>query len=1030
MFVLLHKICSFQLKFLSFSCVSPYRTLHKESTKNRADVIIKSLSNVIAECNNTICESLKENENAEKTKFDDLSWFIASLNGCFDNFAEASVATKLRFECLLKSIHQFIDLFIRQLQSKYHSSPSRRSEIFIDLHNAIRFVLFGIQQFHEISESSMALEPILRQCWHELLENPAFADSPIDTKINCGILKVHYDRLIGQIFIWREKTLLQFDEIDEKNRRSITTNAVPVPAKSIFYGIAIINTMDETDLIDPDFYSALRAIVGRLIEVGKIFTIDSCLIMAVTRSLVQCSKRILFLLRKISLPPSITTTAEIDYLRAAMQECLAFVWINVHHSVDCVRYLSKDLLKNLLKLGQEQSHIFSDIVNQTIQMAKSSNTSETLICLLLDYLGQVFGTEFVLGEIPDIQQRILRNLFSDSGWAICYEHLMSKNCEIDHVEWCNRWIQPLMQVDANEWKNDFDHLKIIRNMFERALKTKPEAAEYILANPNLSIEIYLFVLWIMRRSGRKIYAPENYCVASDRNVIYAKVHPTDEIRILAFRILIECHKTSAPFTRKDFDEILEFFRYNCNDQSPSIRQQMNTTMKRAMLRIECGYSTAKRQQQQQQNPCKCDQQNSAAELCKIYEQFLKDLIEFCVDFCLFDGANFGRRATGLAALLSAIDMWQKLIPENMSIYTEKLWLKLQKTLTDSYVINKDAGIAILRLCWKFYPNKMDHLIYNLDDLKKLITTFRPYDVMTAAHYLVFCGFSQIYFDSFYDVVIWCEKLLDDGLAKVKKSLLQTARYNALYGLVLTIRNLLKCINFTNFAGDETERSKWCEFFTRIIPKCKELTDVAAPVVNSSAPEGHLPNDLNDVSHYLSITNDDADEETIGHDGNGIQIKVTAQMILLCAWRTVRESALLLGEIALHIPILTTTTQNGFVTIDQLLCIGSHFQQLLIETKHRGAFEQSFLGFSNLCLRLWRAHEIQLHSYPMKLVQNIAAIVSGGSENLDKISELELDVKKLCATRRSAGVPFMVCKNSTHVFKNIIIGICSFSPKIR
>lgn len=948
------------------------------------------MRNVILHINTDICASLKQNEDAT----DKVGWFVASLNGCFENFPEGSAATKSCFELLLKSIHHFIGIFLRQLQQKNHLSPARRSEVFIDLHNSIRFVLFGIQQFN--AESPHTLEPILKQCWFELLGTAAFVDSPIDTKINCGILKVHYDRLCGGIFAPREKILSQFDVIEE-NHRVPVLKSVPVLPKSLFYAVAIINTMDETDLLDVNFYPALKAIIGRLIEVGKIFTIDSCLIMAVTRALVQCSKKLLSLLRKVSPPTAIDGTDAIALLRQAMHECLAFVWINVHHSVDCVRYLSKDLLKNLLKLGQEQPRMFSGIVDEAVRMVKCQSISETLICLLLDYLGQVFSSEFVLKELPNIQQCILENLLlAESGWAVCYEHLMSKNTEIDHTEWCNRWIRPLMDVDASEWKDDFDRLKIIRNMFERALKAKPEAAEYILADPNLSIEIYLFVLWIMRRSGRKIYAPENYCVSSDSKVIYAKVHPTDEIRILAFRILIECHKTSAPFSEQDFHEILEFFRYNCNDQSPSIRQQMNTTMKRAMLRIECGYSTAKR------NP----NDPNAAKLCKRYEQFLKDLIEFCVDFCLFEGANFGRRSTGLAALHCAVAIWQKLVPNDTSIYSEKLWIRLQRTIADSsYKVHKDVASDILQLCWQFYPDKAN-LIYTLDGLKKLLLTFRPYDVMTAANYLVFCAFSRTYFAGFYDVTIWCEKLLAAGLAKAKVSLLHTARYNALYGLLLTIRSLLKRIDFAN-VSNETERDNWRAFFHRIIPMCKELTDVAAPVVNSSAPEGHLPNDLNDVSHYLSIIGD----ETMGScDGSGAQVKVTAQMILLCAWRTVRESALLLGEIAQYIPIWSPSTPNGLITVEQLLYIGSHFQQLLIETKHRGAFEQSFLGFSKLCLRLWRADELKLHSYPMKLVQNIAAIVSGNQGSQEYDFDSELDVKKLCATRRSAGVPFMVCND--------------------
>ncbi|XP_031638647.1 thyroid adenoma-associated protein homolog [Contarinia nasturtii] len=933
------------------------KALHKESTKKR-DLIIESMKCTIIESNCFALESLRQNHlNTEP-----ISVFVASMYGTFDNFAVAIVAIEHCFPLLLKSIHQFIDIFMKMLQNA-DLSPARRTEVFIDLHNTIRIVLSGVQQFQMQNIDFTLLDPILSQCWSELLDDPVYADAPIDTKINCAVLKVNYDRLFGNIFEPKQNI---FSQIGLDNN-----------TKMNFYAIAIVNTIVEKDLTDADFYPVLKVVLEQLIGTGKKFTIDGCLMMALTRALVLYTKKLLSLMRKVNVDTDTGKTC----LRETVQECLGFVWINIHHSVDCVRYLSKDLLKNLLKLGLEQPKLFDGVVSETIDIAKSNCTNETLTCLLLDYLSQVFTTSFVLSEIPDIREKILSNLFNDSCWALCYEQLMSKNCEIDHEKWCLRWIQPLLRVDAVEWKNDFDRLKMIRNLFERALKTKPEAAEFILDDANISIEIYLFVLWIMRRSGRKIYAPDNYRVSADTKVIYAKVHPLDEIRILAFRILIECHKTSSQFPVEDLNEILEFFRYNCNGQNPSMRQQISTTMKRAMVRLECGYATAKRTPSE-----------DSEKLCSTYQTFLHDLTKFCIDWCLFDGSNFGRRSTGLNTLLCAVQTWQKILPENECIYTEKLWIRLQKSLADSYEVNKEIASNILMLCWKFYPDKTK-IIYSLDDLRKFMITFRPFDTMTAAQYIVFCSFSDTYFKNYYDAVIWCETILDDGLAVVKRSLLQLARYNALYGIILSIRSLLKRIDFSTIT-DPTEIRNWRSFFERIIPKCKEITEIAAPVVNSSAPEGHLPNDLNDVSHYLSTPNDEPPAGTS-------QIKVTSQIILICAWRAVREAALLLGEIALRIPVLSERNPNGFVSIDFLIKIGDHFQKLLVETKHRGAFEQSFLGFSNLCLRLWRSHEPQLHSYPMKLVKKIANIVSG-----DEI-DAELDVNKLCITRRSAGVPFMV-----------------------
>lgn len=457
--------------------------MHKKAAKKR-ELITECVTRTIIESNGVIQAKLQQNQ----FDADGVRSFVSSLYGCFENFEEATAAIKSCLPILLQSLRQFIDIFIKELQND--SSPARRSEVFIDLHNTIRVLVGSVQLFGNSIRDKSLLEPILTQCWSELLDNPIYADSPVDTKINCAILKVNYDRSFGDIFEPRSKILTQFTT-SEKVSSLKWTNVLP---KEIYYAIAVMNTIVEKDLSNPNYFPALRAIVDRLISVGNEYTKDPCLIMAVTRALVACSKKLLSHLRKVSLDENDVT---VNYLREAVKECLAFVWINFHHSVDCVRYLSKDLLKNVLKLGQEHPQMFGDIVNETVSIAKSNSTSETLVCLLLDYLSQVFTTEYVLNEMPDIQQRILRNIFSsDSCWATCYEQLLLKNSEINLDKWCERWIDPLILVDPLEWKNDFDRLKIIRKLFERALKTRPEAAEYILADTNISIEIYLFVLWV------------------------------------------------------------------------------------------------------------------------------------------------------------------------------------------------------------------------------------------------------------------------------------------------------------------------------------------------------------------------------------------------------------------------------------------------------------------------------------------------------------------------------------------------------
>lgn len=66
-------------------------------------------------------------------------------------------------------------------------------------------------------------------------------------------------------------------------------------------------------------------------------------------------------------------------------------------------------------------------------------------------------------------------------------------------------------------------------------------------------------------------------------------------------------------------------------------------------------------------------------------------------------------------------------------------------------------------------------------------------------------------------------------------------------------------------------------------------------------------------------------------------------ILLCAWRTVKEVSLILGDVCLKAPIKSEISMVGLITQDQIFSIGDRFVLLLSQLKHRGAFEQAFVG---------------------------------------------------------------------------------------
>eukprot|EP00092_Neocalanus_flemingeri_P015147 GFUD01016364.1.p1 GENE.GFUD01016364.1~~GFUD01016364.1.p1 ORF type:complete len:1852 (-),score=400.17 GFUD01016364.1:67-5622(-) len=123
-------------------------------------------------------------------------------------------------------------------------------------------------------------------------------------------------------------------------------------------------------------------------------------------------------------------------------------------------------------------------------------------------------------------------------------------------------------------------------------------------------------------------------------------------------------------------------------------------------------------------------------------------------------------------------------------------------------------------------------------------------------------------------------------------------------------------------------------------------------------------------------------------------EVSSQMLLLCAWRSVKEISLFLGDLC------KTFTGSGvnIVTSEQILDIASFLMDLLSETKHRGAFEQAYVAFSKLCSCLWQSSHSELHSHPHQLLDEVLYSISEGKKG---------SKSNLCATRRSAGVPFIV-----------------------
>ena len=93
-------------------------------------------------------------------------------------------------------------------------------------------------------------------------------------------------------------------------------------------------------------------------------------------------------------------------------------------------------------------------------------------------------------------------------------------------------------------------------------------------------------------------------------------------------------------------------------------------------------------------------------------------------------------------------------------------------------------------------------------------------------------------------------------------------------------------------------------------------------------------------------------------GKSLSRTACGQALLVCAWRTVKEVSLFFGEISGWLK-----QRIDACMADTLSEMGNHLKQLLLETIHRGAFEQVYCGFSLLCASLWSCRSPQLQQMP-------------------------------------------------------------------
>uniref|UniRef100_A0A8C1ZX48 tRNA (32-2'-O)-methyltransferase regulator THADA n=1 Tax=Cyprinus carpio TaxID=7962 RepID=A0A8C1ZX48_CYPCA len=716
------------------------------------------------------------------------------------------------------------------------------------------------------------------------------------------------------------------------------------------------------------------------------------------------------------------------------------IYAHWEHPLDGVRHQTRSMFQNLLTIHQHCSDHKSDPTGDPYitQLTQDLLALEwhmkgkygTLGCLV-----EHLGAEYLLKLDGGLPARLL-GLMGDQTMAPYASDLLEKLFVSHKAQLCARfkdadawidgwhevWVRPLLQVLCTARLDQTTY--ILDYFLPKLLRCNPSSLSHMVqalvcssgsAGSRGALGALMTCLRAARSQGVLKSVEEELCggLVPLPLMRQALVHKHDQVRMDALGLVCESHRSTETLSRQEIELIRHFLPFNLNSQSPGARQQSVSLLKKEFLRWFC------------ETLFQVFHPGASFSRCLMALHLLGLIAEHFTfntgcGFALGDSVSFSHAQAVLCCLASnflevkqlACNLLQKLPPAAVRLQEpERLQSLLQVALdlsTSTKPFDSVTAAHLLNLLLH-QPGLQDALLHCIQ--KQHIPVQPPNVCLNDV-----------------SVVQWLMVCLKEEVLKAESSLLQAAASYPLYGRAHCITAVLQPLN----TGSLVLLSEWRAVVSELIGLCYRMSDVVSPVVQSSSPEGLIPMDTEsetsaglqkilqeiqprDTNDFFTsareldpsesdCNNEQKEPENAVHKaqscgGDGEAYRVTAQMVLVCCWRTMKEVSMLLGHLCQSMPLccpLTHADGRGVVTEDQVEGVGKYFREQLLQSRHRGAFELAYVGFVRLTEMLCRSGSATLQQLPAHWLKEVLEEVKSSDPS-----------SKLCATRRSAGIPFYI-----------------------
>ena len=789
------------------------------------------------------------------------------------------------------------------------------------------------------------------------------------------------------------------------------------------------------------------------------------------------------------LEASVSKTTGIDNIEMMLQKLEIYVLNMLCHNTDKVKHIARNILNALVIIyrdylpTKEKMH---QLIRKCMDIPWEQKIKYLALLSIFKYSSSqssacVEAANDISRLYPDMPTILVHQLHLvhpslESHFAELYEVLVTndhmklshpntsnqsenKNEGSDNYEenvWFDKWYVPLLNLKASELgkisipalqKLIYAGMKLSNVVLNRLIKQYQKCSQ----SNNVKASGIFLQLVIIALKKQKLDDNINLFKEADPAIkliiTNACFHFNEDIRIKALELLV-CSKSSKQAFQKDEIELLmNAISVNMVPDSRSTRQDFIHCLKKMFDRMKEGLNTFKK--------VEINQSSFIVDLSTLYDDFLSRLGKYLFS-CLFKGATSTRRGISLEIFnMIIITFIENNCTTNMTdlstlkkqIYTKASVDVLFECLEDPYEQNKEFALN----CLNRYPKNIlssydkNHIKTYVQSKWEQVTVLRcshkPPETVTAAYILRYlienfsidlseelCSFGKSRPDSSEvssenvkenTLIRLYHLLLDHLLLSLKKqintaelNLIKASEEGPMYGTLYCIRTILEF--FLNSSLSKHQAKEIKVWILQLIEILSNLSVIVAKVVNNDSPEGHLPMDFTTASLN--------DNEALNYSS------ASSQKLLLCAWRTSKEVSLLFGNIAMYNNKLNEVDFDNQTLKKVQGVLGNYFSNHLSEVKHRGAFEQAYVGFCNFCKSLWKnvyasniivyepENNERSHNFinPAELLQNIIQNLKLNGDTwidkeatLDRKSKQSIKPKELCITRRSAGVPYLI-----------------------